>query len=203
VSKYDAKTDAYDTAKEPVIPHRRQADICYTNGFGWGWARGHMLPSSQRYNTWENNAQTCYATNIMVQQYDFNGGSWADVESLERNKNCSDTLYVVVGTLFENNETVTRFGRTIGVPTHCYKLLLRTKSGSSGKAISDITSADELMCIGFLFENSDKSASVKISTAATSVAEIEKRSGFKFFRNLNPAIADKVKSQKRTSDWGI
>jgi endonuclease G len=110
---------------------------------------------------------------------------------------------VVVGTLFENNETVTRFGRTIGVPTHCFKLLLRTKSGSSGKAISDITSADELMCIGFLFENSDKSASVKISTAATSVAEIEKRSGFKFFRNLNPAIADKVKSQKRTSDWGI
>ena len=203
VSKYDAKTGAYDTAKEPVIPHRRQADICYTNGFGWGWARGHMLPSSQRYNTWENNAQTCYATNIMVQQYDFNGGSWADVESLERNKNCSDTLYVVVGTLFENNETISRFDRTIGVPTHCYKLLLRTKSGSSGKAISEITSADELMCIGFLFENSDKSASVKISTAATSVAEIEKRSGFKFFRNLNPAIADEVKSQKRTSDWGI
>jgi endonuclease G len=203
VSKYDAKTDAYDTAKEPVIPHRRQADICFNNGFGWGWARGHMLPSSQRYNTWENNAQTCYATNIMVQQYDFNGGSWADVESLERNKNCSDTLYVVVGTLFENNETVTRFGRTIGVPTHCFKLLLRTKSGSSGKAISDITSADELMCIGFLFENSEKSASVKISTAATSVAEIEKRSGFKFFRNLNPAIADKVKSQNNPSDWGV
>ena len=75
VSKYDSKTDAYDTAREPIIPPRRQADICFTNGFGRGWARGHMLPSSQRYNTWENNAQTCYATNIMVQQYDFNSGS--------------------------------------------------------------------------------------------------------------------------------
>ena len=203
VSKYDSKTGAYDTAKEPIIPHRRQADICFNNGFGWGWARGHMLPSSQRYNTWETNAQTCYATNIMVQQYDFNGGSWADVESLERNKNCSDTLYVVVGTLFENNETISRFDRTIGVPTHCYKLLLRTKSGSSGKAISDITSADELMCIGFLFENSEASANVSTKSAATSVAEIEKRSGFTFFRNLNPAIADKVKSQKSTSAWGI
>ena len=203
VSKYDSKTDAYDTAKEPIIPHSRQADICFTNGFGWGWARGHMLPSSQRYNTWENNAQTCYATNIMVQQYDFNGGSWADVEALERNKNCSDTLYVVVGTLFEDSKTITRFGRTIGVPTHCYKLLLRTKSGSTRKAISEITSADELICIGFLFENDESSKDVNISTVATSVAEIEKRAGFKFFRNLNPAIADKVKSQKNPSDWGM
>ena len=203
VSKYNSKTDAYDTATEPIIPHRRQADICFTNGFGWGWARGHMLPSSQRYNTWENNAQTCYATNIMVQQYDFNGGSWADVEALERNKNCSDTLYVVVGTLFEDNKTITRFGRTIGVPTHCYKLLLRTESGNTRKAISDITSADELICIGFLFENSESSKDISISKAATSVAEIEKRAGFKFFRNLNPAIADKVKSQNKPGDWGL
>ena len=203
VSKYDSSKDAYDTAKEPIIPHSRQADICFTNGFGWGWARGHMLPSSQRYNTWENNAQTCYATNIMVQQYDFNGGAWADVEALERNKNCSDTLYVVVGTLFEDSKTISRFGRTIGVPTHCYKLLLRTKSGDTGKAIKDITSADELICIGFLYENSEKSKDATMSSAATSVAEIEKRSGFKFFRNLNPAIADKVKSQSKPSDWGI
>ena len=203
VSKYDSSKDAYDTAKEPIIPHSRQADICFTNGFGWGWARGHMLPSSQRYNTWENNAQTCYATNIMVQQYDFNSGSWADVEALERNKNCSDTLYVVVGTLFEDSKTISRFGRTIGVPTHCYKLLLRTKSGSTRKRISEITSADELICIGFLFKNDESSKDVDISTVATSVAEIEKRSGFKFFRNLNPAIADKVKSQNRPSDWGL
>ena len=203
VSKYDSKTDAYDTAKEPVIPHRRQADICFTNGFGWGWARGHMLPSSQRYNTWENNAQTCYATNIMVQQYDFNSGSWADVEALERNKNCSDTLYVVVGTLFEDNKTISRFGRTIGVPTHCYKLLLRTKSGNTGKAIKDVTSADELICIGFLYENSEASKNTATTAAATSVAEIEKRSGFKFFQNLNPAIADKVKAQNKPSDWGL
>lgn len=203
VSNYNSRTDAYDTATEPIIPHRRQADICFTNAFGWGWARGHMLPSSQRYNTWQNNAQTCYATNIMVQQYDFNGGSWAEVEALERNKNCTDTLYVVVGTLFEDNKTISRFGRTIGVPTHCYKLMLRTKSGSSRKAISDITSADELICIGFLFENSADSKDASVASAAISVAEIEKRSGFKFFQNLNPAIADKVKSQKSLSDWGL
>jgi endonuclease G len=139
----------------------------------------------------------------MVQQYDFNGGSWAKVEALERNKNCSDTLYVVVGTLFEDSKTISRFGRTVGVPSHCYKLLLRTKSGSSRKAIGDITSADELICIGFLYKNSEDSKNTTTKSAATSVAEIEERSGFKFFQNLNPAIADKVKAQNKPSDWGL
>ena len=203
VSKYVASKDAYDTSKEPIIPHRRQADICYSNAFEWGWARGHMLPSANRYNSWENNAQTCYATNIMVQQYDFNSGGWADVENFERSKLCSDTLFVVVGTLFEDSQTINRFGRTIGVPTHCYKLLLRTKSGSTRKAISEITSASELICIGFLYENRESSANTAVSAAAVSVAEVEKRAGFKFFRNINPAIADAVKSQKQLSDWGL
>ncbi len=203
VSKYNSSTGAYDTATEPIIPHRCQADICFTNGFGWGWARGHMLPSANRYNSWENNAQTCYATNIMVQQYDFNGGGWADVENFERSKICSDTLFVVVGTLFEDNKTVTRFGRTIGIPSHCYKLLLRTKSGSTRKAIGDITSENDIICIGFLYENSESSANATIASAAVSVADIEQRAGFKFFRNLNPAIAEKVKSQKKLSDWGL
>ncbi len=201
VSKYNSANDTYDTYTNPIIPQKKQADIRFTNGFGSGWARGHMLPSATRYSTWNTNAQTCYATNIMVQQYNFNSGSWATLENNTRDKRCADTLFVVVGTLFENNTTVSRYGRTISVPSHCYKLLLRTKKGNSGKNISDITSADELMCIGFIYENSGASQNTSMSSAAVSVAEIERRSGFKFFRNLNPAIADKVKAQCDYSSW--
>ena len=63
--------------------------------------------------------------------------------------------------------------------------------------------ADDLMCIGFLFENNNTGANTSIKDAVVSVAEIEKRTGFKFFRNLNPAIADKVKQQKNLSAWGM
>jgi endonuclease G len=203
ISTYDASLDTYDTHTYPIIPQKRQADIRFTNGFGSGWARGHMLPSANRYNTWNTNAQTCYSTNIMVQQYGFNGGAWAQLENKERSKICSDTLFVVVGTLFENNKTITRYDRTIGVPSHAYKLLLRTKSGNTRKHISEITSADELICIGFLYENSSASENTPMAQAAVSVAEIERRTGFKFFRNLNPAVADKVKAQKNLSDWGL
>ena len=203
LSTYVSSLDTYNTYTEPIIPQSKQADIRFNSGIGGGYARGHMLPSADRYNTWNTNAQTCYSTNIMAQDYDFNSGSWGTLENKVRTKVCADTLYVVVGTLFESNKSVSKNGRTISVPSHCYKLLLRTKNGNTKKHISDITSADDLMCIAFIFENNSESTNASLSGAATSVAEIERRSGFSFFRNLNPAIADKVKSQCNYSQWNF
>ena len=201
VSIYDSKLDTYDTYTKPIIPQSKQADIRFRNGIGGGYARGHMLPSADRYNTWNTNAQTCYSTNIMAQDYDFNSGSWATLENAARDKRCADTLFVVVGTLFENNKSVSKNGRTISVPSHCFKLLLRTKSGNTKKNIADIKSANELMCIGFIWENTSSSTDVELKDAAVSVAEIERRSGFSFYRNLDPSIAEEVKKQCNFSDW--
>ena len=203
VSTYRSDIDTYDTYTNPIIPQAKQANIVGSNGFGYGYARGHMLPSADRYNTWNTNAQTCYSTNIMVQDYDFNSASWGTLENKVRTKVCADTLYVVVGTLFENSTKINKSGRNISVPSHCFKLLLRTKSGNSKKNISEIKSADELMCIGFIFENNATGANTSLSSAAVSVAEIERRSGFQFYQNLDPSIADKVKSQNNFSAWGF
>ena len=205
VSTYISDLDTYNTYTNPIIPQKKQADIRFTSGIGGGYARGHMLPSADRYNTWNTNAQTCYSTNIMAQDYDFNSASWAELENEVRTKVCADTLFVVVGTLFESNKTVSKNGRTISVPSHCYKMLLRTKKGNTKKNIADIKSADELMCIGFIFENNngEKGGQIKLKDAAVSVAEIERRSGFSFYRNLDPAIADKVKSQCNFSEWNF
>ena len=203
VSTYRSDIDAYDTYTNPIIPQSKQADIRFNSGIGGGYARGHMLPSADRYNTWNTNAQTCYSTNIMAQNYDFNSASWGTLENKVRTKVCADTLFVVVGTLFESNKTVSKNGRTISVPSHCFKMLLRTKSGNSKKNISEIKSADELMCIGFIFENNATGASTSLSSAATTVAEIERRSGFSFYQNLDPSIADKVKSQCNFSQWNF
>ena len=216
VSTYDSTIDTYDTHTDPIIPQSKQADIRFRNGIGGGYARGHMLPSADRYNTWNTNAQTCFSTNMMAQDYDFNSGSWATLENKVRsNAICADTLYVVVGTLFETTKTVTNYTKydkngnsisqkahtTVSVPSHCFKLLLRTKSGSTKKHISEIKSANELMCIAFIWENNAAAANVSLSNAATSVAEIERRSGFTFFRNLDPSIAEEVKKQNNFSDW--
>ena len=187
----------------PVIPQDKQQNIV-SGAYGTGDQRGHMLPSATRLYDYNTNAQTFYATNMMPQNGDFNGGVWANLEGKVRGKSCADTLFVVTGTLFESGSyQFTARGRKITRPSHAYKLLLRTKSGNTGQPIANITSADDLICIGFVFENNYTGANTTIPQAVVSVAEIERRSGFKFFRNLNPAIADKVKSQKNLKDWGL
>ena len=188
---------------DPIIPQSEQQNI-EAGGYQGNGDRGHMLPSASRTYDYNTNAQTFYATNMMPQYSSFNQGVWASLEDDVRGWRCADTLYVVTGTLFEaGSYKFTARGRTITSPSHAFKLVLRTKSGNSGKSIANITSADELQCIGFLFENNATGASTSIRDAAVSVAEIEKRSGFSFFRNIAPAIAEEVKVQKNLSDWGL
>ena len=187
---------------DPALPESIQQNIVsgsYNDGGNRQLDRGHMLPSASRYSTYETNAQTFYATNMMPQNSTFNQGVWGQLEGQVRKAICADTLYVVVGTLFEDGRTFTSRGRTIARPSHCYKILLRTKDGNTKKSISQITDASEIKAIGFLFANESSAGSYE--SAAVSIADIEKRAGVTFFRNLNPAIADKVKSQNNLKDW--
>lgn len=212
VTEYSATSNSHYTIlrydyTNPKIDAKYQANIVSgdfgNNSLGERLDRGHMLPSASRLASYQTNAQTFYATNIMPQQSDFNQKVWGTLEGKVRDAKCSDTIFVVTGTLFKNSPTFTSRERTITRPSHCFKLLLRTKSGTTGKKISDIKSASELKCIAFLFENTTVGASTSISNAVTSVAEIEELSGFTFFRNLDPSIADEVKRQKNLSDWGF
>ena len=137
----------------------------------------------------------------MPQNSSFNQGVWGQLEGNVRKAICGDTLYVVVGTLFEDGKTFTSRGRNIARPSHCYKLLLRTKSGNTKKSISEITDASEIKAIGFLFTN--ESNAVSYQKAVVSIKEVEERSGFTFYQNLNPAIAESVKNQKNINDWNF
>lgn len=217
ISVYDSTLDAYDTYTMPIIPQKYQQDIVSSayNDNKQGVKnlnRGHMLPSASRYNSWTTNAQTFYATNMMPQFGYFNSGVWGKVEEKTRETNCNDTLYVVVGTLFEDGaQVITSKNRDITVPTHCYKLLLRTKSGNTNLSISDIKDPDQLQAIAFIYENkndypnpqnqSDAQIKAMMLEGVCSVSEIEERSGFKFFNLIDPQIADQVKSKADINDW--
>lgn len=189
---------------DPTLPESIQQNIVeggYNDGGNKQLDRGHMLPSASRYSTYETNAQTFYATNMMPQNSSFNQGVWGQLEGNVRKAICGDTLYVVVGTLFEDGKTFTSRGRNIARPSHCYKLLLRTKSGNTKKSISEITDPNEVKAIGFLFTN--ESNAVSYQKAVVSIKEVEERSGFTFYQNLNPAIAESVKNQKNLNDWNF
>lgn len=190
----------------PVIPTRDQQYIgTGGNGRGygaWGYDRGHMLPQASRYNNYEPNRMTYYGTNMMPQNSTLNQNIWASLEGKVRGLGglqTYDTLYVVTGAAFKSTKTIDNANGPIAVPSHCWKVLLRQR-GNQNRQISQFK-ADELKAIGFVFTNDDAGAATSIESAVRSVKEIEELTGFKFFRNLDPAVADAVKSQKNLADW--
>lgn len=190
----------------PVIPTRDQQYIgTGGNGRGYGargYDRGHMLPQASRYNNYEPNRMTYYGTNMMPQNSTLNQNIWATLEGKVRGwggLQTYDTLYVVTGAAFKSTKTIDNANGPIAVPSHCWKVLLRQR-GNQNRQISQFK-ADELKAIGFVFTNDDAGAATSIESAVRSVKEIEELTGFKFFRNLDPAVADVVKSQKNLADW--
>lgn len=190
----------------PVIPTRDQQYIgTGGNGRGYGargYDRGHMLPQASRYNNYEPNRMTYYGTNMMPQNSTLNPNIWASLEGKVRGwggLQTYDTLYVVTGAAFKSTKTIDNANGPIAVPSHCWKVLLRQR-GNQNRQISQFK-ADELKAIGFVFTNDDAGAATSIESAVRSVKEIEELTGFKFFRNLDPAVADAVKSQKNLADW--
>lgn len=190
----------------PVIPTRDQQYIgtggnC--RGYGArGYDRGHMLPQASRYNNYEPNRMTYYGTNMMPQNSTLNQNIWASLEGKVRGwggLQTYDTLYVVTGAAFKSTKTIDNANGPIAVPSHCWKVLLRQR-GNQNRQISQFK-ADELKAIGFVFTNDAAGAATSIESAVRSVKEIEELTGFKFFRNLDPAVADAVKSQKNLADW--
>ena len=147
-----------------------------------GYSRGHLLASSDRTVNATANIQTFYVTNVAPQwQNSFNSGVWSSLETDCWNNICADTLYVVSGVWGElTTASVTdKSGVPCTVPSHFYRVLLRSKAGDTGRKVQDL-SADELQCVGFWFENRAY-PSGKPSANMTSVAEIERQTGMTFF----------------------
>lgn len=190
------------------------------------WGRGHMLASGYRgcgdaNNPAEINVQTFYSCNIAPQGGEVFSSLWQQAERRIQDKYvCADTLYCVSGAHFDEGAIAAYDGSWVNtnaqtrghideskpceVPTHYYKLILRTRSGNSGKAIQDC-SASELKAVGFWFENGDGTDDSGAATPTLgaaymkSVEWIEQQTGFTFFPDVPPS----VKQQCNPSDWGF
>ena len=131
-----SRSDAW--AYDPIIPIANQPNL--ERSYKSPYDRGHQLPSADRLANYELNAQTFYFTNMTPQLNRLNQDMWANLELKVRQNSCSDTLYVVTGAFFDNNNTTTDgAGNTVALPSNYFKVLLRTKSGNTGKAIQNCT----------------------------------------------------------------
>ena len=188
------------------------------------WGRGHMLASGYRgcgdaNNPAEINVQTFYSCNIAPQGGEVFSSLWQQAEwRIQDNYVCADTLYCVSGAHFDEGAIAAYDGSWVNtnaqtrghideskpceVPTHYYKLILRTRNGNTGKAIKECD-ASELIAVGFWFENGDGTDDSGAATPTLdasylkSVEWIEQQTGFIFF----PEVPKEVKQQCNPSDW--
>ena len=202
-----SRTDAY--GKDPSIP----SDIQYSSkNTGGGCNKGHMLGSAERLSSTATNKQVFYYTNIAPQYsstFNTGGGGWNTLEDWVDGQVCSDTLYVVIGAYFDkytdrrgytdSPATISYGGRNdVSRPTMFYYILMRTKSGSSGKALKNC-SASEIQCAAFVRSHKTPKG-VKVSEQdMMSVSNLEKITGFTYFPNVPQA----PKSSYTASDWGL
>lgn len=214
-------TMGYDKAKRLALWAAYPLHSCYTQGISrerhWGYDptlapgeqmaggvsapynRGHQVTNADRRVSNLANDQISYYSNMTAQRSNFNSGVWAALEGRVRGWMCADTLYVVTGCHFDGSQTSTidNGGNTLPVPTQYYKVLLRSKNGSTGRSVASLP-ADELQAIGFWYEHTESSGQ-NPAGCAKSVSEIERLCGFEFFVNVPNA----PKASYLPSDWGL
>lgn len=176
-----------------------------------GYTRGHMVGSSDRTVSKPTNQQAFYYSNIGAQtQTGFNngGGAWNNLEDRVDGYLCADTLYQVIGCIFDT--FTDKYGKTVSartgsnsvgtfqVPTAWYKVLLRTKSGKTGKKVSEC-SASELQCVAFILGHYSNQSHKPSTQDMYPVSKVEELTGLTFFVNVPNA----PKNSFTASDWGF
>ncbi|MCQ2135962.1 MAG: DNA/RNA non-specific endonuclease, partial [Bacteroidales bacterium] len=203
-----SRSDAYK--KDPDIPGEFQY---YSKDTGGGCNKGHMLGSAERLCCSEANQQVFYYSNIAPQLstgFNTGGGGWNILEDYVDSQVVRDTLYEVLGCYFEqytdaygksaSPKKIEFGGRSdVSCPTMFYYVLLRTKSGNSGKSVINCT-ASELQCVAFVrTHTNDLKGQAVTQKELMSVSDLEKITGVTYF----PNIPNAPKSSFSASDWGL
>lgn len=180
---------------DPAVPQEWQSSGSTSDyNSGNGFSRGHLCASEDRQIIGPDNKQTFYYTNQAPQwQNNFNGGIWATLETAVQNKAANltgrDTLYVVSGTLYENEVFApSNDGGQVARPSHFYKLLMLCSFNASG----EITGASGA---AYVYTNeAHKGVSYYDQSFKTTIDAIEQRAGFDFFPRVPADLQEAAES---------
>ena len=184
---------------DPLLPESKQP-VLYNAYSGFG-SRGHQIPSADRLSR-DANVQTFYGTNMTPQDYNFNGGTWANLENLVRTWSKrtgatagTDTLYVVTGCYIgkSTRKAYDNKGKAVAVPESYFKALLRYKN-------NDSVGHKGFMACAFWFDNANKYESKISKSMSMSVADLEKKLGYKLFVNLEQKVGAETYKQIKEED---
>jgi endonuclease G len=172
------RTNAF--APDPVLPSDwriRPSD--YTHS---GYERGHLCPSADRTRRARDNEATFYMSNMLPQTADLNEQVWAGLESYCRDRvRDGDELYIVAG----GQGSRGRIGQgKVNVPAECWKVVVVLRQGNGDRQRIDT----DTEVIAVSIPNRDGIAQRSWQDYLTTPAQIESRTGYRFFTNLPPSV---------------
>ncbi|ANO49270.1 DNA/RNA non-specific endonuclease [Flavobacterium columnare NBRC 100251 = ATCC 23463] len=163
-----------------------------------GFDRGHMCPSADRTNTFQANSETFLMTNMVPQSPKNNQQTWGGFEERLRQfvRNDKKEVYIVAG-VYGQGGTGKKGGITtflangkICVPASTWKVALLLDEGTDD--LKRISATTEVIAIEVPNnQNIDKDWKKYI----VKVSDLETKTGYKFFSELNEGIAKSLKSK--------
>jgi endonuclease G len=160
---------------------------------GSGFDRGHMCPSKDRSSTEEINRLTFYTTNIVPQSPACNRGAWERFEDYCRRLTADGSeLYIVAGPhgsggTGERGERKSISKAEINVPAAVWKVVLVLPGPDETPTANARTLA--------VWMPNDQTVTEDWKPFAVSVAEVEKRTGLKFFPLLPDEVGNAIKGR--------
>lgn len=156
-----------------------------------GFDRGHMCPHADRAHSAEDSAATFTMTNIIPQSPHVNQFPWNDLEIYCRDlvRREGKHVFVVsgphgVGGTGRKGLRKTLADGKVTVPAQCWKVIIAIDPGQ-GDDLARINARTRAIAV--IMPNDEK-ADVQWSRYRTSIAEVEKLTGFVFFDKVPPAV---------------
>jgi endonuclease G, mitochondrial len=161
---------------------------------GSGFDRGHMTNSEDRSRSPEDNAQTFLMTNILPQSPDNNQGPWVQLENYSRQLvRSGKELFIVSGGYGQGGIGKNGLKATVGqgkvlVPALTWKVILVLDTPNSGVAGVN----KNTRTIAVIMPNKQGIKNDPWQQYQTSVQEVEKLTGYKFFTSVPEEIRSTI-----------
>lgn len=164
---------------------------------GSGFDRGHMTNSEDRSRSPEDNIQTFLMTNILPQSPDNNQGPWVQLENYSRQLvRSGKELFIVSGGHGQGGVGKNGLKATVGqgkvlVPAVTWKVILVLDTPNSGVAGVN----KNTRTIAVIMPNKQGIKSEPWQQYQTSVQEVEKLTGYKFFTSVSEDIRSTISAK--------
>jgi endonuclease G, mitochondrial len=161
---------------------------------GSGFDRGHMTNSEDRSRSPEDNISTFLMTNILPQSPDNNQGPWVELEKYCRQlARSGKELFIVSGGHGQGGIGKNGLKATVGqgkvlVPAVTWKVILVLDQPNSG--VSGVNKNTRTIAV--IMPNKQGIKSDSWQQYLTSVKDVEKLTGYKFFTNVPAEIRDVI-----------